>query len=109
MNDTLIAGRAPDVNTLIVRLIGLRDDGKLWMDGYRPDHECDKQPLSDEGKTVVKALVEACLEHDIAPNCCVSGADLTCTVDGIISLGPAEYDDLIDKAVCFAAPTIMKA
>ena len=98
-----------DVNSLAIRLIGLRDDGKLWMSGYKPEHECDKLPLSEEGKTVVKALVKLCLEHDIAPFCCIGSSDGLCTVDGIVSLGPAEYDDLLEKAVPFTAPTLILA
>ena len=98
---------APDANSLVCKLIALRADGKLWMAGYEPEHECDKKPLSDEGKAIVKALVQMCLEHGIAPNCCVSGADLTCDVDGIISLGPAEYEDLLEKVMRFTAPILV--
>ena len=92
---------ALDANGLIESLADLRNTGRLWMVGYKPDHECDKQPLSDKGLAVVKALVSLCLEHDVAPFCCISLKDWTCSADDIVSLNPAQCDDLVKKATAF--------
>ncbi len=93
----------PRTNSMLDDLVDLSRRGKLWMAGCNPGHECDKQPISGKGLAVVKALVGLCLKHGVAPFCCVSGQDGSCTTDGIISLSPAECDDLVEKAAPFIA------
>jgi hypothetical protein len=75
---------------------------------WKPRDEYDKQPLRDEGKKIVEELVKRCLQYDVAPFCCVDGGDLTCTVDGIVSLNSLEYDDLVGKAAHLPAPKMAK-
>ena len=84
---------------LISALAELRKSKSLWMEGYEPDpdNECDKKPLSDEGKKVVKSLVRTCISHDIAPYCSIGGRDGRRAIDDIISIGSAECDDLVAK------------
>ena len=92
-----------DPNALVANMASLRRNGKLWM-FVEPEHECDKKPLTDEGKETVVALIELCLQHNITPFCSISGENGSASSD-IVSLNPAEYDDLIAKIAQFTAPT----
>lgn len=63
---------------------------------HKPKDNYDKVPLTETGQKLVKKAIEICLANNIAPDCSVSGEDLTCGSE-VISLNPMEWVDLIAK------------
>jgi hypothetical protein len=92
-----------DPNALVTDMVDLRTRRNLWEAG-EPEHECDKRLLTSKGKEIIIAIIKICLQHNVAPLCSISGENGSATSD-IVSLNPAEFDDLIAKVASFATPT----
>lgn len=87
----------PADNVISVLLAELRHNFILDRIFVRkPKNDYEKVPLTATGQKLVKKAIEICLANNVAPDCSVSGEDLTCGSE-VISLNPMEWVDLITK------------